>query len=124
MKNLFKKHIGPELEKPEFYEEVKNLFRSNSYTVDSNDDLELYIEGKINELYVPFNHHYELYKLIRKALIKNYQSYDMDKIMADRMDYRFDDFISVAQSSFMIIGSTGSGKTTINEVIRILINKK
>lgn len=124
MINFFIKHLGPNPTKNEFYDAVKNLFALNSPSITPEEDLELFLESKIDELYVPFNHHYDLYKLIRKALIKNYQSYDMDKIFADRMDYRFDNFISVAQNSFMVIGTTGGGKTTFTEVIRILINKK
>jgi len=120
--NPFNNAIGNILSKEKFYRKIQSLYdRQIVLEYDSNEEL---IESQIDALYVEFHEHYLFYKLVMNALKQNYSSYDMKKIKADRIDYRYDEDLGINRKGSFIIGGSGSGKTTMAKAIRYIVGRK
>ncbi|RUA34683.1 MAG: hypothetical protein DSY77_04365 [Bacteroidetes bacterium] len=119
MKNPFIEHLGPLLSKDSFYSEVTQLKHNSIWYPE--DDEQSKIEAALDRLYIPYHNHYQAYKIVHNLLKRYFYSYDMEKVINEKKNYIQDKKINSSEPAFMIIGSTGIGKTMlINLIIKLL----
>lgn len=121
MKNTFENNLGPKLTKEKFYSKMAEMKKQSVwYTIEDSADQ---IDADFEQLYIPYFSHYQTYLIIYKLLKRHFQSFDMQKISADIRNYIKDCKIKPSEPGFMIIGSTGTGKTMLAKMIIKMIGQ-